>query len=144
MTKIPKNLHQHLNSAFPVNTILVGSVLPNGHAQMSPRGSVFVFDDHHFALWERGRGTTNENLHDGSKLTIFYRNMELMKSGVLPRGGIARFFGTARLIKDGPERDAIYDGINETEQSRDPDKKGFGVLVKVDVAEHITGEPLNE
>ena len=70
---IPKVLHQHINSAFPVHVCLVGVVLPNGFAQVSPRGSTMVFDDEHFAIWERGKGTTNANLKDGTKLTVFFK-----------------------------------------------------------------------
>ena len=51
---IPKALHEHINSAFPDYTCLIGTVLPNGYAQVSPRGSVMVFDDEHLAMWERG------------------------------------------------------------------------------------------
>lgn len=142
MAKIPGNLHEHINTAYPDNTVMVGSVLPNGFAQFTPRGSVYVFDDEHFAMWERGLGTTNENLKDGSKLTLFYRNMALRESGVLPRGGIARFFGVAKLVKDGPLREQIYKGIISHEQARDPQMKGFGVLIRVEKAEHIDGKPL--
>lgn len=142
MAVIPKNLHAHINAAYPENTILVGSVLPSGYAQFTPRGSVYVFDDEHFAMWERGSGTTNANLTDGSKLTIFFRNMALRANGVLPRGGIARFYGIARLVKNGPLREQIYKSIIPPEQERDPDMKGFGVLIKVERAEHIDGTPL--
>ena len=142
MAKIPHNLREPINTAYPDFTIMVGSVLPNGFAQFSPRGSVYVFDDEHFAMWERGLGSTNENLRDGSKLTFLYRNMALRESGVLPRGGIARFFGVAQLIKEGPLREQIYNGIIKHEQARDADMKGFGVLIKVEKAEHIDGQPL--
>ena len=56
---IPKVLHEHINSAFPANVALVGTVQPNGYAQISPRGSTMVYDDQHLALWERGKGSTN-------------------------------------------------------------------------------------
>ncbi len=55
MATIPKVLHEHINTAFPANVCLVATVLPNGFAQVSPRGSTMVFDDEHLALWERGR-----------------------------------------------------------------------------------------
>ena len=37
--KIPKALHEHINTAFPANVCLVGTVLPSGFAQIriSPR-----------------------------------------------------------------------------------------------------------
>ncbi len=30
MAKIPKILHEHIDTAFPANVCLLGSVLPNG------------------------------------------------------------------------------------------------------------------
>jgi hypothetical protein len=56
MAKIPKILQSYINTAFPANVCLVGSVLPDGFAQVSPRGSTMVFDDTHIGLWERGKG----------------------------------------------------------------------------------------
>src|ERR1700756_2756894 len=85
MTKIPKILQSHINTAFPANVCLVGSVLPNGFAQVSPRGSTMVFDDTHIGLWERGKGSTTGNLGDGTPLTVFFRKPQLREEGILPR-----------------------------------------------------------
>src|SRR5215475_13281872 len=57
MAKIPKFLHEHINTAFPANVCLVATVLTNGFAQVTPRGSTMVFNEDHLALWERGKGT---------------------------------------------------------------------------------------
>ena len=89
MTSIPKPLHEPINTAFPANPCLVASVLPTGFAQVSPRGSVMVLDDAHLAIWERGKGSTNASLTDGTKITVFFRNPKLRESGMLPKGGIA-------------------------------------------------------
>jgi hypothetical protein len=139
---IPKALQEHIQTAYPANVCLVGTVLPNGYAQITPRGSTMVFDDEHFALWERGRGSTNANLRDGSKVTIFFRKPELRQSGLLPRGGIARFYGTAELHKSGAVRDQIWERLIEPEKRQDPERKGFGVLIAVERAEDLAGEPL--
>ena len=139
---IPKVLHEHINSAFPVNVCLVASILPNGFAQVTPRGSTMVFDDEHFAFWERGRGTTNANLHDGSKITIFFRKPDLRLAGILPKGGIARFYGIATLHKSGPIYEQIWNRVIQPEKDRDPERKGFGVLVKIERAEELDGTPL--
>jgi len=48
---IPKTLQPHINTAFPENVCLVGTVQPNGYAQITPRGSTMVLDDDHIALW---------------------------------------------------------------------------------------------
>ncbi len=142
MATIPKALHEHINTAFPANVCLVGTVLPNGFAQVSPRGSTMVFDDEHLALWERGRGSTNSNLKDGTKITVFLRKPQLRESGLLPKGGIARFYGTAKLHKSGPVYEEIWTRLIPPEKERDPDKKGFGVLIKVERAEDLDGKPL--
>src|SRR5579875_2967611 len=99
MAKIPKVLQPHINSAFPENVCLLASVLPNGYAQVTPRGSTMVFDDEHLATWERGRGSTQEALAEGARLTVYFRKPQLRTDGILPRGGIARIYGTAQLYK---------------------------------------------
>ena len=87
MATIPKVLHEHINTAFPANVCLVGTVLPNGFAQITPRGSTMVYDDEHLALWERGKGSTNANLRDKSKVTVYLRKPQLREAGVLPNAG---------------------------------------------------------
>jgi hypothetical protein len=142
MANIPRALHEHINTAFPANVCLVATVLPNGFAQVSPRGSTMVYDDEHLALWERGRGSTNANLEDGTKITVFLRKTQLRDSGLLPKGGVARFYGTARLHKAGPVYEEIWRRLIQPEKDRDPDKKGFGVLITVERAEDLDGRPL--
>src|SRR5271156_2133227 len=73
MAKIAKILQPHIDTAFPANVCLLGSVLPNGFAQVTPRGGTMVFDDEHIGLWERGTGSSAENMKDGTKLTIYFR-----------------------------------------------------------------------
>ena len=142
MAKIPKVLQEHINTAFPANVCLVGSVLPNGFAQVTPRGGTMVYDDEHIALWERGKGSTNANLHDGTKLTVYFRKPQLREEGVLPKGGIARFYGTAKIHKSGPAYETVWQRLVQPEKDRDPDKKGFAVLIAVERAEDLEGLPL--
>jgi uncharacterized protein len=142
MAKIPASLREHIDTAFPANVILVGSVQPNGYAQVSPRGSTQVYDDEHISLWERGRGSTNASITDGTKLTFFFRKPQLRESGALPNGGVARFYGTARVYKSGPIYDQVWQRLIQPEKDRDPEKKGFAVLVKIERAEDLAGKPL--
>jgi hypothetical protein len=142
MARIPKVLHEHINTAFPINVCLVATVLPDGYAQVTPRGSTMVFDDEHFAMWERGRGTTNSNLKDGTKVTVFFRKSQLRETGILPKGGIARFYGTATIHRSGPVYEEVWNRMIQAEKDRDPEKKGFALLVKVDRAEDLGGTPL--
>jgi hypothetical protein len=141
VARIPKVLHEHINTAFPATLCLVATVLPNGFAQVSPRGSTMVFDDDHIALWERGKGSTTANLTDGTKVTVFFRKPALREAGVLPKGGLARFYGTAKLHKSGPVYEEIWNRLIQPEKERDPQKKGFGVLIQIERAEDLDGAP---
>jgi hypothetical protein len=141
LSVIPNALREHIDGAFPDFTCLLGTVLPNGFAQISPRGSAMVFDDEHIAIWERGKGSTNVNLKDGSKVTVFFRKRPLRET-ILPKGGVARFYGTAKIHKSGPVYDEVWDRLIEPEKKSDPGRKGYAVLVKVERAEDLGGTPL--
>ena len=79
---------------------------------------------------------------DGTKVTVFFRKSPLRESGLLPRGGIARFYGTAKIYKSGPIYEEIWKRLIEPEKKSDPEKTGFGVLIKVERAEDLSGTPL--
>lgn len=142
MATIPKTLQPHINSAFPEFVCLVGTMLPDGYAQITPRGSAMVHDDEHLALWERGKGSTTANLADGSKVTVYFRKPSLRTDGVLPKGGIARFYGTATIHRSGDVFEEVWRRLVQPEKDRDPEKKGFAVLIKVERAEDLDGQKL--
>jgi hypothetical protein len=143
MAKIPKILHQHIDSAaLTDNVCLIATVLPNGFAQVTPRGSTMVFDDEHIALWERGRGSTSENLSNETKVTVFFRKSSLRSEGILPLGGIARFYGIATIYKSGPVYEEVWNRLIAPEKERDREKQGFAVLIQIERAEDLFGQPL--
>lgn len=142
MATIPKVLHEHINTAFPAHVCLVATVLPDGFVQVTPRGSTMVVDDEHLGLWERGQGSTSANLANGTKVTVFFRKPQLRESGLLPKGGIARFYGTAAIHRSGPVYEEVWKRLVQPEKDRDPDKKGFAVLIRVQRAEDLGGKPL--
>jgi hypothetical protein len=142
MARIPKNLQEHINTAFPDFVTLVGTALPDGYAQITPRGGTLVYDDEHLALWERGKGSTAKNMIDGTKVTVYFRKPQLRADGVLPKGGIARFYGTAKVVKSGPQYEQVWTKLVQPEKDRDPEKKGFAVLIKVERAEDLDGMAL--
>ena len=142
MSVIPRALHEHINTAFPAHVCLVATVLPDGFVQVTPRGSTMVVDDEHLGLWERGQGSTSANLANGTKITVFFRKPQLRESGLLPKGGIARFYGTAEIHRFGPVYENVWTRLVQPEKDRDPDKKGFAVLIRVQRAEDLGGKPL--
>jgi hypothetical protein len=101
-----------------------------------------VYDDEHLALWERGKGSTAANLKDGTKLTVYFRKPSLRGDGTLPLGGIARFYGTAKIERSGPAYEEVWRRLVQPEKDRDPEKKGFAVLIKIERAEDLNGAPL--
>src|SRR5262249_36102699 len=140
---IPRVLQEHINTAYPAHVCLVATVLPNGFAQVTPRGSTMVFDDEHLALWERGKGSTTANLQDGTKVTASLRNLPLRASGLLPTGGIAGFYGIATIHRSGPTYEEVWRRLIQPEKDRDPGKQGFAVLIKVERAEDLDGAALH-
>jgi hypothetical protein len=142
MTVIPKRIWPLIDGAFPEHTCLIGTVLKNGFAQITPRGSTQVYDNEHISIWERGRGTTTALLADGTNVTVFYFN--LGAKSVLPIGGLARLYGTASIHKSGTVYDKVWERLIEAEKKSDPEKKGWAVLIKIDRAEDLLGQPLKE
>ena len=144
MGKIPPVLWDHINAAFPANVCLISMTLPDGFAQVTPKGSTMVWDGDTIAYWDRGSGTTHEYVKDGTKVTVYFRKSELRESGVLPLGGIARFYGTATLHHEGPIREEVWERMVEPEKERDLDKLGRAVLIQIERAEDLRGNPLTE
>ena len=101
-----------------------------------------VYDDDHLALWERGKGSTTANLEDGIKVTVFFRKPALREAGILPKGGIARFYGRAAIHRAGPVYEEVWRRLIQPEKDRDPERKGFAVLIRVERAEELDGSPL--
>jgi hypothetical protein len=143
MGTIPKKVQGLIKTAFSDGSFcLIGSVLPNGFAQVTPRGSTWPFDDDHIMLWERGRGSTHNHMKDGEKLTVFYMN--LGKRDVLPIGGLARLYGTAQVYKSGPIYDKVWELTIEPEKKGDPEKKGYAVLIKIERTEDLLGQVIKD
>jgi hypothetical protein len=81
-------------------------------------------------------------MQDSSKLMIYFRKPSLREEGVLPQGGIARFYGTATIYRSGPVYEEVWRRLVQPEKDRDPDKKGYAVLIKVERAEDLGGQAL--
>src|ERR1700722_4670505 len=118
---------------------LLGTVSADGTPQISPKGSIAVFDDHTLSFWERSHRSTEHNLAVNNKVVVYYRNADRMKE--IPFGGGAlRVYGKTHIVKKGPKRKKVWEKTNATEQSRDKDKSGVGVLIDVDRVEELSGK----
>ena len=124
MAKIPEYLWEHINNAYLANVCLVGTVLAGGQPQVSPRASVVVYDENSLAFWNLGGGSTEDNLQDGAKVTVFFRDPGLPEQGILGGRGGARFYGRASLHSSGEVRDRVWALQGDAPKGRDPDGKG--------------------
>lgn len=135
MVKIPENLHHAINTESPERTCVIGTIGVDGFAQLSPRGSIMVFDDEHLALWERGGDRS-----DGTKISIYFRCREALKSTV--PGGVVKFFGITQAHRSGPVYEKVWERLVPTEKNGDPEKKGYAILILVTRAEDLLKRPL--
>jgi hypothetical protein len=141
MTIIPTVLRPHIDAFTVEEPVLIGTTGPDGFVRMSPKGSVCVYDDETLAYWDRDMATQATYIADAMPITVYLRRRELVE--LLPRAGSARFFGRAEIHRDGPVRDKVWDLIVAPEKERDPDRKGFAVLIHIERAEFMNGQPLD-
>ena len=119
---------------------LVATQGPNG-PNISPKGSMVVFDDEHLAYWERSKKQALENLGHDKRVCIIYANFAAQRAGTL-ESGFLRFYGTAALHESGPMREAIFNLLLPREQTHVGADTGIGVLVKIARAGDVRGKPL--
>jgi pyridoxamine 5'-phosphate oxidase-like protein len=95
------------------------------------KGSMHVFDRDHLAYWERTRGEHLSNLRANPGVAVLYFNRQ--------RGKYLRLYGQAELHEDGPVREQIMGATPGPELEKDPERKGIGVLIRVDRVEEAFG-----
>ena len=125
------------DDGYPCVVATTGTDGPN----VSPKGSMMLFDDDHLAYWERSKKKALENLHHDNRVVVVYSNMQAQRDKVL-ESGILRFYGTAELHEAGPTRDAIFARLNERESTHVGADTGIGVLIKITRAEDVRGKAL--
>jgi hypothetical protein len=75
-------------------------------------------------------------------LAIFMRKPALPEAGILPKGGILRLYGRAKIHKSGAIYEDVWTRLIEAEKKSDPEKKGYAVLITIESAEDLSGQPL--
>lgn len=118
---------------------LVGTASASGAPQISPKGSVAVYDERTLCYWERAFRTAYERVSENPQVVVYYRNGERAKD--YP-GGIIRFHGNARIVDDPAIREAVWQKTIAHEQERDPEKKGIAILIEVQRVEELSGKIL--
>ena len=119
---------------------LVATVGPKG-PNISPKGSLVVFDDQHLAYWERSKRTALDNLSHDKRVCVMYANFKAQRDGILD-SGFLRFFGSVELHEAGPLREAIFAKLLPREQTHAGAEAGIGVLIKIEKAIDVRGKPI--
>jgi hypothetical protein len=103
---------------------IVATASATGVPDVAFKGSLMVFDDEHLAYWERSLGTTLSNVRENPAIAVMYWNFATRR--------MWKFIGTAEVHADGAMRDTIMEATIEAELQRDPERKGVGVLIRVE------------
>ena len=82
------------------------TVCPDGTPNLSPKGTTYVYDDDHLAFVDLASPGTLSNLESNPSI-------EVSMVDLFTRKGY-RFKGTATIVTDGPEFDAIRNSYNGT------------------------------
>ena len=114
---------------------MIGTPGAGDYVQLSPRGSVMVFDDEHLAIWERGG-----DRQDGVHMTVYFRAREALMQ-IVP-ASVVRFYGTTKVYHSGPIYEAVWDRLIQTEKKGDPEKKGVAVLIAIERIEDVARKSL--
>jgi hypothetical protein len=108
---------------------------------ITPKGSMIVFDDAHLAYWERSKRAVLENLSHDKRVCVMYANFKAQRDGIL-ESGFLRFFGSVEMHESGPMREAIFAKLLPREQTHAGAEAGIGVLIKIEKAIDIRGKPI--
>lgn len=110
-----------LTDSAPVTVATAGA---EGMPDIAFKGSSMVWDADHLAFWERSKGQTYRNMQENPKICLLYWNREKRQ--------MWKFFGEAALYEAGELRDQVMAKTNELELSRDPERKGVAVVIRID------------
>jgi uncharacterized protein len=135
--KVQTLINNAWDDGYPCLLATSGQDGPN----ISPKGSMLVFDDQHLAYWERSKKKALENLGQDRRVTVMYANFKAQRDGVL-ESGFLRFWGTAELYESGPIHDAIFAKLKKREQEHVGADTGIGVLIKIDRSADVRGKPI--
>jgi hypothetical protein len=129
-----------LNAWADDHVCLVGTLGADG-PNISPKGSLIVFDDDHLAYWERSKRKALENVARDPRVVVIYSNMKAAREGQMKTPAL-RFYGTATVHESGAVKDAIFAKLLKREQEHVGADTGVGVLVRIERAQDIRGNPI--
>jgi general stress protein 26 len=132
MIKMTDEMKERVDKAYDEKKYCVwATTSEDGYPDISFRGSTYVFDDEHIAFWDRSLGTSSTNLARNPNVCMLYYDKE---------GRLGwRFYGKATVYKESDMREKIMSRVIKPELDKDPERKGYGVLVRVDKIRGYSG-----
>lgn len=113
---------------------VLASVSAAGEPDIGYKGSMMIFDNESLAYWERTRRQHLKNVLENPKVVVLFRD---------PKSRVNwRFHGTATVHQEGALRDQVMARTVPAELEKDPDRKGAGVIIRVDRVTNLNGEVL--
>ena len=113
-----------INNALAEGIFCVLSTCGEAGPDIGFKGSMQVFDADHLCYWERTLGWHLANLRSDPRVAILYFSRE--------RGKYLRLYGRAELHEDDAAREQIMARTPGPELEKDRERRGIGVLIRVD------------
>ncbi len=137
MIRLTEEMRSSIDNALDNGTpCVLATASPTGEPGVSLRGSVMAYDDESLAYWDRTQRAGLEHVEANPKVVVMYRD---------PKTRLAwKFYGEATIYREGPVRDAIMARVVEQEMSRDPEHRGFGVIIRLSRITLFSGEAIQQ
>ena len=133
MIKLTDQMREEIDPALERGCpCLVATTSKDGVPNVGYKGSVMVFDDESLAYWERTLQGTSENVEANPNVMVLFRDPATRAAW--------RFVGQATVHKAGPLREQVMARTVPAELERDPDRKGYAVIIKVDKVLPLSGQ----
>jgi len=135
MIKMTDDMKERIGKALRERkTCVWATSSKTGSPDISFRGSTFVWDDEHLAFWDRSRGLSTKNIEENPDVCMIYFD-------ATDRVGW-RFYGHATIFNEGEMRQKIMERTIKDELDKDPQRKGYGVLIRVDKIRRYSGDEI--
>lgn len=133
MIKLTDQMRKEIDTALEQGCpCLIATISEDGLPNIGYKGSMMVFDDTSLAYWERTLQGTLANIEANPNVMVLFRNPTTRAAW--------RFLGKATLHKEGAAREQVMARTVPAELERDPDRKGYGVIIVVDKVLPLSGQ----
>jgi len=133
MITLTQQMRELIDPALERGTpCLVATSSKDGFPNVGYKGSVMVFDDASLAFWERTYQGTLDNLQENPNVMVLFRDPATRAAW--------RFLGQATVYKEGPLREQVMARTVPAELERDPERKGYAVVIRVEKVLPLSGQ----